>query len=351
MKVVKYSRRHDFYYIASPSKVSEAILLSKENVVDFQKGNFKTIFPDLESDIVSSTSDEFDCENYSDYSNYEEVGCVAYVSTYDANEKGLKVSPGFYRLYSSDTGRTPVFNKARIENMDTYIELNNPASVLGDDILRFLDSEAKYEELKIRHRRGALVYGPPGNGKTLEIINIVKEITQTRDVVAFFVHDGKHINFDALLDYKECAEFKDRPVIFIFEEFTQLVGDGYTSEQVLNFLDGEHSWNNCYVIATTNFPQKIPSNVVGRPGRFDILIDVPNPNREVREVYLKSLLKGEVPAGLNDALHDMSIAYIREIVLRSKLTGVSPFEVLDAIKKSKVLISNAFCTVENGNYL
>lgn len=133
-----------------------------------------------------------------------------------------------------------------------------------------------------KNKKGFLLYGPPGNGKTTEIMQLfpLAEEMQLRILLV-----DKNMGLSDLGDIQSLLE-KDR-TIFVMEEITErLAGRG--TEDLLTFLDGEASWNNAVVIATTNNPEDMPANLVDRPGRFDTFIEYTNPTKaDIIKIGLK----------------------------------------------------------------
>jgi len=338
---VRYSTKYGLYYHAVPTKVREAVVLNKESVIAYTEDKHEKVFSKLDG-TEGRSKDHFDSSfSTSHFSTFD----VAYIEDVDNEKESVEVPPGIYRLFFHDNFHGLAFSPLNIQDTDKYIPLDNPVNTLSDDIEDFFSSREKYEKLNLRYRRASLVYGPPGNGKTLEVIKIAKKYTE-KGVRIFIV--GTDMMED-LFELKNTDVFETAPVIFIIEEFTEVINGRRVSE-VLGFLDGEYSWNNSYTIGTTNYPEKIPGNIIDRPGRFDTLLHVPHPDPKTRERYLKELMEGDVPDGLVGMLDGYSIAYIREVVLRSKLKNISVQNAFRQLQEARAKVKSSFAE-PSGQYL
>lgn len=145
-----------------------------------------------------------------------------------------------------------------------------------------------YEHLGIKPYRGILLWGDPGNGKTL----IAKAIAH--EVNAHFIPvsgpDILNKNFGQseknLRDiFDEARDFQPS-VIFIDEidsiAQTRLSGESakwYATvvNQLMSLMDGIREFGNITVLASTNRPDLLDAALL-RPGRFDYKLEIKKPN-------------------------------------------------------------------------
>lgn len=131
-----------------------------------------------------------------------------------------------------------------------------------------------------KNKRGLLLYGPPGNSKTISI-NALEDLVKTEEF--YIIYNTLSVNeLNSLRPY-----FKDKKVLLVQEELTESLNREGVGV-FLRFLDGENSWDNIMVIATTNYPEDFPANLVDRPGRFDTFIEfTPPTNDQIKELGIK----------------------------------------------------------------
>jgi transitional endoplasmic reticulum ATPase len=152
--------------------------------------------------------------------------------------------------------------------------------------------------------KGILLYGPPGCGKTL-----LARAVATESEANFITIKGPEVfskwvgeSEKAIREVFRKARMASPAVIF-FDEFDSLVpgrGRGYADSgvtervisQLLTEMDGLVSLEDVVIIAATNRPDIVDPAIL-RPGRFDRLIYVPEPNKESRleifKIYTKNM--------------------------------------------------------------
>jgi SpoVK/Ycf46/Vps4 family AAA+-type ATPase len=89
---------------------------------------------------------------------------------------------------------------------------------------------------------------------------------------------------------------------------------------ILNALDGVAQRKNSILIATANNPEKIDSQVLFRPGRFDLRIPFEAPNREGIRSFLAKLSEEDSisPSMIDkvaDAARGHSLAFVKGVYL------------------------------------
>ena len=161
-----------------------------------------------------------------------------------------------------------------------------------------------FERLGIKPPKGILLYGPPGCGKTL-----LARAVATESEANFITIKGPEVfskwvgeSEKAIREVFRKARMAAPSVIF-FDEMDSLVprrglgfGDSGVSERVISQLltemDGIVALEDIVVIAATNRPDIVDPAVL-RPGRFDRLIYVPEPDEksklQIFKIYTKNM--------------------------------------------------------------
>jgi transitional endoplasmic reticulum ATPase len=168
-----------------------------------------------------------------------------------------------------------------------------------------IKSPEMFKRLGIRPPKGILLIGPPGCGKTL-----LARAVATESEANFITIKGPEV-FSKWVGESEKAireVFRKArmaaPAVIFFDEFDSLVprrgmgfGDSGVSErvisQLLTELDGVITLEDVVIIAATNKPDIVDPAVL-RPGRFDRLIYVPEPDEKARLEIFKLYTK-EMP--------------------------------------------------------
>ena len=208
--------------------------------------------------------------------------------------------------------KTMGFGKAKVKKEDGR-KKTTFADVAGCDeekeemseIVDFLKSPKKFNDLGARIPKGVLLVGPPGTGKTLLARAVAGEAgvpffsISGSDFVEMFVGVGASRVRDLFGEAK-----KNAPAIIFIDEIDAVgrqrgagLGGGHDErEQTLNQLlvemDGFGSNEGVIVMAATNRPD-ILDRALLRPGRFDRQITVNYPDVKGREEILKVHSRGK----------------------------------------------------------
>ncbi len=168
-----------------------------------------------------------------------------------------------------------------------------------EEIVEFLKTPEKYNELGARIPKGVLLVGPPGTGKTLLARAVAGEAgvpffsISGSDFVEMFVGVGA----SRVRDLFEHAK-KNSPCIIFIDEIDAVgrqrgtgLGGGHdereqTLNQMLVEMDGFGANEGVIVIAATNRPDILDPALL-RPGRFDRQVMVGYPDVNGREAILK----------------------------------------------------------------
>ncbi len=160
-----------------------------------------------------------------------------------------------------------------------------------------------FERMGIRPPKGIMLFGPPGCGKTL-----LARAVATESEANFITIKGPEV-FSKWVGESEKAireVFRKArmaaPAVIFFDEFDSLVprrGMGYADSgvtervisQLLTELDGIMTLEDVVIIAATNRPDIVDPALL-RPGRFDRLIYVPEPDEKARLEIFKLYTKG-----------------------------------------------------------
>ena len=237
------------------------------------------------------------------------------------------VPSGLYEMKWNSPLQTWVLAKQAL-NIDELYELPSPEieSILSD-IKIFWRKRETYKEYNFVHKRGILLYGDPGCGKSGIIQLCVKNLIEEENGIVINIKEDE--------DFKAFVEFvptirtiePERPLIVILEDIDSLAGeDRYSTTKLLNILDGVKQIENVVYIATTNYPEKLQERITNRPSRFDRRYEVQMPSRAIRESYIKNKLSDDDIKNINleewlDSSEDMSLSHLKELVISVIVMG------------------------------
>ena len=193
-----------------------------------------------------------------------------------------KLDPGVYIV---DISREIGFFCKKIEPIsdELFVFSDSIIQSLMSEISMFWDKKDLYNKNNLIHKRGILLEGFPGTGKTSIISLLSKEVIDRGGVV--FKVSG-YRNLDVYIDFLIDGFRKiqpDTPIVTILEDI-----DSYrdAEEMILDFFDGKTNINHHIIISTTNNTENIPDTFL-RPSRIDLKIEVPLPCEQTRREYFK----------------------------------------------------------------
>lgn len=244
-----------------------------------------------------------------------------------------ELPPGVYRLGNSPRGL--YFSRVRVMT-DKLIDLKDSASseiIAG--IRTFWASEAKFKARGILYKRGVLLWGPPGSGKTVTVSLLINDLVSEGGMV--ILCESPDLTVAALQQVRRIEP--DRRLIVVEEDIEEMMRH-HGEHSLLALLDGENQIANVVHVATTNYPDQLGARIVNRPSRFDEVKKIGMPNAAARAEYFihtvgQDLDVEEMARWIADT-DDMSIAHLRELVVAVFCLGRGYEETLERLKKMQI---------------
>jgi transitional endoplasmic reticulum ATPase len=175
-----------------------------------------------------------------------------------------------------------------------------------------------FSRLGIKPPKGILLYGPPGCGKTLLARAVATESEANfisikgPEVFSKWVGESEKAIREVFRKARMAA-----PAVIFFDEMDSLTprrGAGFSDSgvservisQLLTEMDGIVTLQDIVVVAATNRPDMVDPAVL-RPGRFDRLIYVPEPDEKSRLQIFKLYTKG-MPLSKDVDVNQLAVA-------------------------------------------
>ena len=274
--------------------------------------------------------------------------------------------------------------KQYVVDDETGIKFND---VAGEDeakeslqeIVDFLNSPKKYEEIGAKMPKGVLLVGPPGTGKTL----LARAVAGEAGVPFFSIAGSEFVEMFVGMGASKVRDlFKQAgekaPCIVFIDEIDTIgkkrdgganLGGNDEREQTLNQLltemDGFDATKGVVILAATNRPESLDPALT-RPGRFDRRVPVELPDLKGRESILRLHAKkvklgpdcdfgvvarmtpGASGAELANIVNEAALCAVRHH--RKAVTQFDLQEAVDTIlagaqKKNKILNNKEKCIV------
>lgn len=211
---------------------------------------------------------------------------------------------------------------------------------LFEDIDEFLSSRSWYHQMDIPYRRGYLLHGEPGNGKT----SLVKTIASKFDLNIYIID----LNSETL-DEKDLINSLSQILpnsLLLLEDIdrVRIISDEskenpdrtqkLSFSDLLNSLDGICSPDSLIIVMTTNNLDKLDAALI-RPGRVDHKIHIGNPNfDQIRRLFKRfyhaddaDIIKSLFPIDISEL--NLSMAFYQDLFLEHKNNPAAAIQAID----------------------
>ncbi len=249
------------------------------------------------------------------------------------------LSAGLYDImFSQDIG---LYVARREVILDELFMLPDPSMIeIVDDLEKFWTRKDKYKAYGITYKRGVMLYGLPGTGKSSNINLLIKKVIGD--------YNGIVLNVDRLSNFIPMVKTirnlePEKPIMAVIEDIDSFVYEN-SIKDFLNVLDGNLQVDNIIYIGSTNYIEKLEPRLL-RCSRFDLLIEIGLPTDLVRKTYITNKLKPEDLQNINvdrwvKDSRGFTISHLKEMIISICIMDQSYDKTLERLRQTSYQISD-----------
>lgn len=224
--------------------------------------------------------------------------------------------------------------------------LDDAKRTLHDNLITAIKEPAKFQKMGIKPPKGALLYGPPGCGKTLLARALATEsganmiLVRGPEILSKWVGESEKAIREIFRKAKASS-----PCIVIFDELDSFartksgedsgVGERLLSQLLTEMEDGGAS--RVIVIGISNRPDLIETSLL-RPGRLDLILYIPPPDERGRLEIIKILTR---PMPLSGDVNLKEIAVATKSYSGADLVAICRESAVHAMQNDSIKVGSA----------
>ena len=216
--------------------------------------------------------------------------------------------------------------------LDTLILKAELKETIVTDVERFLNMREAYTRYGLPWKRGILLMGPPGNGKTHMIKGVINHFEKPCLYIRTFTSEYGTDEDNIRKVFRRARS--TTPCLLVFEDLDAMLNDENRSF-FLNELDGFQNNDGLLTIATTNHPERLDPAILSRPSRFDRKFTFDLPELSERWRFLQGFglrlepnlrLSANALDSIAKITKEYSFAYLKELYVSSIMEWIGSGE-------------------------
>jgi chaperone BCS1 len=192
----------------------------------------------------------------------------------EGRDLSLSQYPGKMVVYVNNYGSWEIHSVRERRSLDTVIFADNVGSEIVSDLEAFLENKKRYNDLGIQWKRGYLLHGPPGNGKSTTIFALASHFEMPLYVLhlSSLKSDQELMALFSKIPKNSILSIEDIDSTF---DGRQSNNENISFSTFLNLFDGTVSKDGQLIFVTTNKYESLDEALI-RNGRVDKIIEFKN---------------------------------------------------------------------------
>lgn len=235
---------------------------------------------------------------------------------------------GVYNIHSDMMG--PYFDVHEVNTDELLRFKDSRYNAILEEVKEFWELKPKFQRLGFTNKRGVLMHGKPGTGKSCIIKLMMEDMVERGDVV--FLARSVHSLKEGLKQFREVEP--ERKALVVLEEVDEML---YDLRAISELFDGDDQIGDVLFVGTTNYLERIPPKML-REGRFDRKVEILPPPKEGRLEYLRrklGILEDVTDAAIEehaDQTDGFTFGQLREFLIGAYVYGKPVDQVIKRIQ-------------------
>lgn len=238
-------------------------------------------------------------------------------------------------IYSVEQAMSGTYFSVHEAKTDELIRFEDPRHKLVlEEIQTFWKQKSKFHEMGLTHKRGMLLTGAPGTGKSCILKLVMEDVVVAGDIVLSVKSPYTlQAGLQALRDIEP-----NRNILCVLEDTDEFLS--YNERTMLELFDGDAQVDGVLYIGTTNYPERFSERML-RPGRFDRKLEIGRLPESARIAYFTKKLgtSESVKSTIkeySDLTKGFSFAQMREFLVATHCLGHSATVAADRVRTGKI---------------
>jgi hypothetical protein len=248
-----------------------------------------------------------------------------------ADDIRKELTPGFYVAALTFSG--PILVPFQVTNDDILDLPGEKTEAIVRSIDEFYQKEDTFKALNFLHKRGMILKGQPGVGKSIAAFKAGRDLITKHAGIVIYATDPYAMETNA----RDIRQVQPKvKILNVIEDIDMMVAN-YGERKLTAFLDGESSIGGIFTLAITNDDRILSTRLTARPSRFDVIETVGVMSAEARTSFLAQKATSLTPEQIKlwvSKTEDYTVPMLKELMIMVLAYTYSLEESIERINKT-----------------